>query len=207
MSKLINSRSNTELGQSVKEIKVAMDAAFKNSAPKNMQDLLAKADSQWKAMRTLEKLVNNDPEGHVSPLKLMTKVNASPGGKLKSGELGELADIGRAFFPTPANSGTPIGEKMLGWATSLLHSPVAGASALGAIATHGAFLADAGASAAGLAANRFIRQGMNSKAVKNALSRSGTGETHGATNALIGKVLPYSAALPELTYDRYKAQK
>jgi len=210
MSRLINSRNNVELGQSVKAIQQAMDEAFNASAPKSMQDLLKQANRQYKVVKTLEPLVNGDAEGHVSPLKLMQKVNSSPGGKLRSGELGELADIGRAFFPTSADSGTPLGEKILGGITGLMHSPLSGAAAVGAAVTHGSPILDMGASAVGLGVNRLIRSGMNSKAITRSMINAANGKTYGAVNKLGDAVTPYSFALApprdalRLTDDRRK---
>lgn len=195
MTRLVNSRNNVELGQSVKAVRDAMDGAFNRSAPDDMKQLLKTANSQYKSMKTVEKLVEADANGHVSPLRLMQKVSTSPGGKEYSGDLGELADIGKAFFRQPNDSGTPLGTKILDTVAPFLHSPVAAGSAAAGALAKGATYLDLGAGASTLVANRLIRSAVNSNAVKNAIIRSGTGETYGSTNKLGEAVLPYSAAL------------
>ena len=189
MSKLI--KKGDTLGNSIKELQTAMDNAFNRSAPKDMQTLLAKANSQYKSMKTISKLAEADAEGQVSPMRLMSKVVNSPGGKLRSNDLGELADIGRAFFPKPSDSGTPLGIKI----AEALHSPFAGVAGFGGGLLYGATLPVAIKGAGGLAANRVAREALNSPAMRDAIIRAGKGETQGMVNKGVGAALPYAQSL------------
>lgn len=181
--------ANPNLVSSANDIRSALENAFKRSAHPDTVKELQKLKLQYKSGKTIEPLVEADAAGDVSPLKLMRKVLSSPGGKLGSGELGEIADIGRAFFPTPADSGTPAGMMVL----NALHSPLsAGSVGLGAL-MHGSALSDIMAGGMGLGTNRLMREAVNSKAVRNAIIRGGTGETHGIVNKLTDMVIPYTS--------------
>lgn len=201
------SNSNPNIRNAANEIRSALDDALTRSISPDQKAALLKARGQYKAVMTIKDLAEADEHGNVSPLRLMQKVMTSPGGKLRSGELGEIADIGRAFFKQPNDSGTPLGAAIINNVLPVVHSPVSGAIAAGSALLGGATLGTVGEGALGLALNRAIRSGVNSDAARRALIRSGTGETHGAVNNIINNVLPYSAALPELTYQKYKAQK
>lgn len=185
--------SNPNIRNSANQIRVALEGALDRSLASGAKEALSKLRGQYKAAMTVKDLVDASADGYVSPLKLMHKVTKSPGGKLRSGELGEIADIGRAFFPTPADSGTPLGETMLNGLGSLLHNPLPVASAAGGALYSGAALLDVAAGAAGLGVNRAMREAVNSKFTKNAIIRSGTGETHGLTNKLVEKAVPYTS--------------
>lgn len=187
--------SNPNIASHANQIRSALEDILDRNLPSDQKAALSKARGQYKAAMTVKDLVDQSAEGYVSPLKLMQKVNKSPGGKLRSGELGEIADIGRKFFPTPADSGTPLGETIMHSLGAVLHNPLPtmGAAA-GALASGGA-AADIASGGVGLAVNRLIRAGVNSKVARNAIIRSGTGETHGLTNKLAGAVTPYSAEL------------
>lgn len=201
------SNSNPNIRNAANEIRSALDDALTRSISPAEKEALLKARSQYKAVMTIKDLAEADEHGNVSPLRLMQKVMKSPGGKLRSGELGEIADIGRAFFKQPADSGTPLGHAIMTNIAPALHSPVSaiatGLGALGSGATFGAV----GEGALGLAANRIIREGVNSGPVRNALIRSGSGETHGTINKLTGLSLPFAATIPQLTFDQNKSQR
>lgn len=193
LSKAQNS-SNPNIRNSANEIRNAIDEALTRNISGDEKAALLKARAKYKAVMTIKDLVDASAEGHVSPLKLMGKINKAPGGKLRSGELGELADIGRKFFPTPADSGTPLGEMVLGGLTRALHSPLSTLpTATGALLS-GASLADLAAGGVGLGINRAIRSAVNSNPVRKAIIRSGTGETHGYINSLTEGAVPYSSA-------------
>jgi hypothetical protein len=167
-----------------------LEKAFERSNPNAVQDI-RRLKLQYKSAKSIQDLVEADPEGTVNPLKLMRKVIASPGGKLGSGTLGDIADIGRAFLPTPSDSGTPLGTFIL----NAIHSPLtAGGAAIGAMKA-GAAVADVGLSGAGLVLNRLARSALNSRVAREAIIRSGTGETHGLTEKLETKLVPYSSEL------------
>lgn len=195
LSKMQNN-SNPNIRNVANEIREALDNALtRNVTPDKVQDLLA-ARAKYKSVMTIKKLAEADEHGQVSPLRLMQKVMQAPGGKLGAGDLGELADIGRAFFKQPSDSGTPLGEVIVNKLGPSVASPVsalvAGVTTALTSATpylhtlEGAF---------GLGANRFLRKGLNSNATREALIRSGKGQTHGTINKLSNAVVPYTAAL------------
>ena len=196
LSTIANSNKNTTLGQSVKALKVAVDSAFNRSAPPDMQSLLGQANTQYRALKTVEKLANSSDEGQVSPLRLMQKVVANPfGGKLASGKLGELADIGKAFFPTPADSGTPLGEIVANKVGHGIAAPVT-ALATGAHAlASGGFILPTIEGAGGLVLNRALRSAANSDVVKNAIIKKGLGSNYGFLDQAAEKATPYSSLL------------
>lgn len=185
--------SNPNIRNSANEIRAALEGALDRSLSPDQKAALDKLRGQYKSAMTVKDLVDQSADGHVSPLKLMQKVVKSPGGKLRSGELGEIADIGRAFFPTPSDSGTPLGEKILTGLGSFLHNPLSAGTAAGSALMSGATLLDVGAGAAGLTANRLMRSAVNSKVTKNALIRSGLGETYGNINKISDAITPYSS--------------
>ncbi len=196
LSSIANSNKNTTLGQSVKALKVAVDSAFNRSAPQDMQSLLNQANNQYKALKTIEKLANSSDEGQVSPLRLMQKVVANPyGGKLASGKLGELADIGKAFFPTPADSGTPLGEIVANKVGSAVATPIsAGLAGVHALAS-GGFVLPTAEAAGGVVLNRVLRSSANSNVVKNAIIKKGLGSNYGFLDQAAEKAVPYSSLM------------
>ncbi len=183
---------DSDLGYFVKNLKVAMDGAFNRSAPDDMQALLKNANSQYKSMKTVEKLANSDSEGQVSPLKLMQKVVTAPGGKEGAGKLGELADIGRAFFPQPADSGTPLGEAILSKVGGLASHPISGLGTAAASIASGAPLMSVAEGGLGLAANAGLRRAINSRAVTNSMLNSAEGANYGAIDSAVQKAIPYT---------------
>jgi hypothetical protein len=199
---------DSDLGYYVKALKTAMDGAFNRSAPDDMQSLLRQANGQYKSMKTIEKLANSDAEGQISPLKLMSKVVNSPGGKLKSGELGDLADIGRAFFPVPADSGTPLGEAILGKVGGLASHPISGLGTAAASLVGGAPLLSVAEGGLGLAANAGLRRAINSRAVTNSMLNAADGANFGAIDRAVQKAVPYTGPnLGELQDKRERRSK
>ncbi len=184
---------NPNIANSANQIRTALEGALDRSLPADQKAVLNQARAQYKAAMTVKDLVDQSAEGYISPLKLMQKVVKSPGGKLRSGELGELADIGRKFFPTPADSGTPLGEKILSGAGMFLHNPLSAVTAGGSALLSGATALDVASGGVGLGINRLIRSGINSNAARKALIRSGTGETHGTINKFGEAITPYSS--------------
>jgi hypothetical protein len=181
-----------DLGFYVKSLKVAMDGAFNRSAPEDMQSMLKTANRQYKSMKTIEKLANADSENQVSPMKLMQKVVNSPGGKSQSGPLGDLADIGRAFFPTPSNSGTPVGDFMVRNLAPLATHPISAlGGAAGALAS-GLPLLSVAEGGLGLAANAGLRRAINSRAVTNSMINSAEGSNSGTIDRAVEKMIPYT---------------
>lgn len=188
-------KRNDNVGYFAKELRNIMDAEFNRSAPQDMQALLKATNARYKAIKTIEKLVEGSPDGNISPLRLMAAVQKAPGGKSGAGELGELADIGRQFFPTPADSGTPLGTGILNTIVSGVQNPMTAAAAAGGAALKGATYIDLGLGAAGLAANRLAREALTSKKLKDSIVRRSKGETYTSLNKLADVIAPHSAVL------------
>lgn len=196
LSKAQNS-SNPNIRMYANEIRNALDDALERSIPDSQRETLLAARAKYKAIMTVKDLAEADPGGQISPLKLMQKVINSPGGKLYSGELGEIADIGRKFFPQPADSGTPLGTAMLNSIAPFVQHPVtAGAAAAGALAK-GATYVDLGLAGAALGVNRLFRNAVNSNAVRRSMIDRGLGNTQGKTNEFANRMVPWAAPLIE----------
>ena len=102
------------------QIRDTLDDAMTRSLTANGQsDLLAdlqNARFQYKNLKTIEPLVNKSPDNQVSPLLLQGRVNSQFQGRAMqgAGPLGDLADIGQAFFRDAPNSGTAQRSLMIG---------------------------------------------------------------------------------------------
>lgn len=193
MSRII--KGGGKIGQAVKDLQQAMDAAFNRSAPQDMQALLKVTNARYKAVKTIEKLVEKSPDGNISPLQLMAAVTKAPGGKLGSNDLGDLADIGRKFFPTPSDSGTPLGTGILNSIGAWVQHPLTAAAGAGAALQSGFAFADVAGAGIGLAVNRAVREGITSKGLKDAILRSSKGETYRKADRLADTIAPHSAVL------------
>lgn len=194
LSKL-QKNSNPNIKNAANEIRSALENALTRSIGPTNKAELNNLRSQYKSAMTVKDMVENDPEGKVNPLKLMRKVAQSPGGKLKSGDLGELADIGREFFINPSDSGTPLGTYILNNVAPAIHNPVSAAAAAGGALLKGAAFADLASGGMGLGLNRLTREAVNSKVVREGLIKAGKGSTAGAVNDLAQFVEPYSSLL------------
>lgn len=96
-------------------IQDALDNAFQAQAPQADQAALSKARAEWRAMKTVQPLVEASTDGTISPSQLLGRVNttsrrfdSSIGGTAYTGggDLGELGRIGQQFLKTPPNTGT-----------------------------------------------------------------------------------------------------
>lgn len=101
------------------QMRDAVNDAMQRSASPEMSAKLAEARSQYKAMKTIEDLAEQSPGGHISPVRLMTSVrksypNMAYGG---GGDLADLARIGQRFMKPPSDSGTPLGNSVMGLVT------------------------------------------------------------------------------------------
>jgi hypothetical protein len=103
------------------QIRNALDDALERYTPPELQGRLTQARSQWKAMKTLEDLVEKYPSGNIPPNALMGPVRQSYGG---GGDLGmaynidppplvKLAQLGK-LIREPQSSGTPERLAILG---------------------------------------------------------------------------------------------
>ncbi len=96
-------------------VKEALDDALERSAPSDMVDRLRSARGQYKAMKTVEDLVEKSPTGDISPALLLNPVRQSYGNMAYGGggKLADLARIGQRFMKSPPDSGTPLGTAAL----------------------------------------------------------------------------------------------
>lgn len=186
-------RGKSNIANEANEIREALDNALTRHVADADRQKLLDARRKYKAVMTIKDLVEGDPEGHVSPLKLMQKVMKAPGGKSGAGELGKLADIGRAFFPTPSDSGTPLGTKLLDVLAPFTRSPIGASVATAAALKSGVGMLDMGLSAAALPVNRLIRKAANSESMRQDIINAAKGQTHTKTNRAVDKLIPYSA--------------
>lgn len=185
------------------QIRDALDDAMQRSAPPDLADRLSTARGQYKAMKTIEDLVEKSPDGHVSPALLMGAVRKSYGNMAYNGggALGDLARIGQRFLKEPPSSGTAERLSALGWAGALGSSAV-GLNELGVlppgILPHMTPQAMA-TSALSIPASLGIARGMGSALRSNWLANSVLNRSLGrpqqgvASNALMAGALPYFA--------------
>jgi hypothetical protein len=91
------------------QIREALDDAFQRSAGPKDFAALKEARSQYKAMKTIEPLVNAGIPGQISQLRLQTVANRSysNGAFTGRGDLGDIADIAQQYLKQPPDSGTP----------------------------------------------------------------------------------------------------
>lgn len=196
LSKLQQS-PNPNIRNAANQIRSSLEGALDRSISATEKEALTNARRQYKSVMTVKDMVEGDPEGKVNPLKLMRKVTQAPGGKLRSGELGELADIGREFFINPADSGTPLGSAILERLAPYSRDPVGAIGAGLGSYFYGAGVADLASGGLGLAANRALREGVNSNTVRKAIVNAGKGSTHGTTNEISKAIQPFSGKLLE----------
>lgn len=97
------------------QVKEALDDALQRSAPADKVEKLKNARGQYKAMKTIEDLVEKSPTGDISPALLMGAVRGSYGNMAYGGggQLADLARIGQRFMRQPPDSGTPLGSAAL----------------------------------------------------------------------------------------------
>jgi len=89
-------------------LRSVLDDALERSATPDVVKLLQTARSQWKAMKTVEDLVEKSTTGDINPALLMGAVRKSYGDMAYGGggDLAELARIGQQFLKAPPSSGT-----------------------------------------------------------------------------------------------------
>lgn len=97
-----------EYGSVAKEIRDSLNTELEKAATPQDAAALAKANLQWKNMRTVERLVANSPDGQVNPALLQRPVTTSFKNRAYTGagDLGDLADIGQIFLKPTRDSGT-----------------------------------------------------------------------------------------------------
>lgn len=176
------------------QIRNAVDDAFQRSADPADQAALTEARGQWRAMKTIQPLVEKSPDGNLSPALLMGQVRSasnrfdgSTSGMAYTGggPMGDLARIGQAFLKAPPDSGT---------AGRMMVNSLVGGAPLGAVVAGANPLALA-AAPVGLAANRLLGSALRSGFVANNAINSGLGQAPimGGINRLLGQAAPYVA--------------
>lgn len=116
LNRLAESQDATLAGPAKEILETLRDGIQRSAAPEDAT-AYQRARFQYKNLKTVEPLVTRGTPGEVSPLNLGTQVNKQFDPR-NAGPLGDLADIGQRFMRSPADSGTPLGEKVLGALTS-----------------------------------------------------------------------------------------
>jgi len=113
----LSGAADSDVGNLANDLKgVAQDAVQRQATPEDAA-AYTNARFQYKNMKTVEPLVTTGMPGEISPAGLNQRVRANfP--TTNAGPLGDLADIGQRFLRQPRDSGTPLGEKVLGMVTS-----------------------------------------------------------------------------------------
>ena len=191
------------------QIRDALDDVMERSASPDVLGQLQTARGQYKAMKTIEPLVEKSTTGDVSPAALMQAVRGSYNGMAYGGggSLGDLARIGQQFLKEPPSSGT---AERTGAKNLLTNLGAMGAAALGVdkVAPYAAATISPqavpftlGGMAGTYLAGRLGSSVLRSPAYANMLINGALGlsQQPGPVNKLIGDLGP--KALP-LTYNR-----
>lgn len=98
------------------QIRSALQDALERSATPEMAQKYNRARYQYKNLKTVQPLAEKAPTGDVSPLLLAAQVRkANPNFAYGSGgDLADIARIGQRFMRQPPDSGTPLGNRVLG---------------------------------------------------------------------------------------------
>ena len=104
----LQSSSDSNLRYYANQVRNALDDAMERSASPDVLAQLREARGQYKAMKTIEPLVEKSTTGDVSPAGLMQAVRGSYNGMAYGGggALGDLARVGQRFLKEPPSSGT-----------------------------------------------------------------------------------------------------
>lgn len=166
LEKLTNS-ANPQVSGVANDLRSAINDAMLKNAPPELASQLQQANSQWKAMKTIEPLVEKSTTGDMSPSLLMGAVRKSYGGMAYNGggDMGDLARIGQRFLKEPNDSGTAQ--------RNLIYHSLGALGGLGALATSpevGISHLAAGAGLAGtVLGGRALKASMDSPTYYNAL--------------------------------------
>ncbi len=183
------------------QVREALDDAFSRSVAPQDQAALGQARGQYRAMKTVEDLVEKSTDGNISPALLMGQVRSassrfdpSTGGMAYTGggPLGDLARIGQEFLKAQPNSGTAdrmlMNSLALGGQGSALGAVMAGAASPFALA----------AVPAGLAGNRALGSYLRSNWYANRLINSSLAP-QGAS--VLAPALPYAAPVGAIEFN------
>ena len=166
------------------QVRSALDDALQSSAAPEQLDQLKAARSQWRAMKTVEDLVEKAPTGNISPALLMGAVRSNSNNMAYTGggALGDLARIGQQFLKSPPDSGTASRMAVTGGLAALGTAlGTAGPAGAAALATKGL-----GALAAGRAAGSYLRSDFYTNRLLNSAINP-------STRPGLGDLAPYIA--------------
>ena len=184
------------------QVRDALDGAFQRSAAPEDQAALGKARGQWRAMKTIEDLVEKSPDGNLSPALLMGQVrnasnrfDGSTGGMAYTGggALGDLARIGQAFLKPSPNSTTADRALVNGLA-------IGGGGILSGLSAHP--LSAAGIPVA-LGANRLAGAYLRSGGYANRVINS---SINGASPSMAQAAIPFGAPAAVISKNRLLGQ-
>lgn len=188
---LLSKSANPNMRAYASQIRNVLDDALERSASPDVIAQLRQARSQWKAMKTIEDLVEKSPTGDISPALLMNAARSSYsdiayGG---GGTLADLGRIGQKFIKPMQSSGTAERLAVMNMLTKL---GGAGGLAATAVTNPGALpmLAAVGGPAAlgTLGAAKGLGALMRSKGLANALLNNSLGIAPQATDK-VGNML------------------
>lgn len=97
------------------ELRNALQDSFERNSPAGVAELYRNARHQYFNMKTVEPVVKQRADGHVSPAGFARRVantvdNFAYG---NGGDLGDIARVSQRFLRQPKDSGTPIGMQAL----------------------------------------------------------------------------------------------
>lgn len=112
--------SDPVFASTAKAIKGELNSALTASAAPEDAVALRAANTQWKNMRTVEKLVAKSLDGTISPALLQNPVSTSFGNRAYTGAgaLGDLGDIGQRFLKDQGSSNTAERNAILKFAAN-----------------------------------------------------------------------------------------
>jgi hypothetical protein len=111
----LNSK-NSNIANYAGQIKSTLQDSLHGSLSPADAAKYAEARLQYKNMMTIAPLVNKGAPGDISPLLLQGAANRSFKGNAfrGAGDLGEIGDLSQRLLRPPADSGTPLGNAILG---------------------------------------------------------------------------------------------
>lgn len=130
----LNSK-NSNIANYAGQIKSTLQDSLHESLSPADAAKYAEARLQYKNMMTIAPLVNKGAPGDISPLLLQGAANRSFKGNAfrGAGDLGEIGDLSQRFLRPPADSGTPLGNAILGgfWQPAVAAGRIASGATFG----------------------------------------------------------------------------
>jgi hypothetical protein len=200
----LQSAGDTNIKYYSNQLRNALDDALQRSAPPQVQNALASARSQYKAMKTVEDLVEKSPTGDITPGSLMNEVRKRYGNMAYNGggDLGDLARIGQRFLKDPPSSGTAERFSTQNWLSRVgglgagVGTAAFGLDKLGVQnMTPWQMVETAASIPASLAAGRALGAGLRSNALASRMINRSLGNVQppGVSNELLNASVPYFA--------------